>query len=123
MRFSFAFDPRFEPLLFLLGATPRTAWVEVTDERFEACFGLWTCATDRANVKAVTRTGPYQWFRVIGTRVSLADRGLTFGTNTQAGLCVRFHAPVGGVDPLGLVRHPALTVTVAQVDRLAEALG
>ena len=51
--------------------------------------------------------------------LSFADRGLTFATNDVAGVCFTFREPVTGIDPLGTVRHPGLTVTVAAPQDLA----
>lgn len=63
----------------------------------------------------------YRWFRAIGPRGSSADRGATFGTNAEAGACVRFHAPVPAL--FGeRVPHPALTVTVEDPEALAAAI-
>ncbi|MBB5085085.1 hypothetical protein [Nonomuraea endophytica] len=53
---------------------------------------------------------------------SLADRGLTFGSNTRQGVCLRFHSPVHGGEPIGLVRHRGLTVTVADPAALIRRL-
>src|ERR671931_324543 len=38
------------------------------------------------------------------------------------GVRISFRTKVSGLDPLGIVRHPELTVTVAEVDRLATLL-
>ena len=38
------------------------------------------------------------------------------------GVLVSFRKPVRGLDPLGVLRHPELTVTVSEVERLAELL-
>ena len=46
--------------------------------------------------------------------MSLADHGLTFGTNSSAGVCVHFREPVPS--PLRRKGHPALTVTVADTN-------
>ena len=68
-------------------------------------------------------TGPYKWWRVAGPpRLSLIDRGLTMATNTQKGVCLKFRRPVRGIEPVGIFRHPAVTVTPRQPDRLVEAL-
>jgi hypothetical protein len=120
--FEFVFEPGYRVWLSVLGITPSTASVTVTAERLTARFGPWTCSTELANVAGVERTGPYRWYRVIGPHLSLADRGLTFGTKTSDGLCVRFREPVAGLDPFGLLRHPGLTVTVADPDALARRL-
>jgi len=112
-QFEMAFDPRFRLPLAALGVTPATAHVTVTADRLVACFGPWTCCTTPANVRAVHVTGPYRWYRAIGPRLSLADHGLTVGTSAARGVCLLLREPVPGIDPLGVIRHPGLTVTVA----------
>ena len=52
--------------------------------------------------------------------VTLTDDGLTFGTNHDAGVCIHFHKKVRSV--LRRSGHSALTVTVADVERLIDAL-
>ena len=54
--------------------------------------------------------------------LSLADRGLTFATNGDRGVCLIMREPVSGIDPFGLLRHPNLTVTVADCDGLVNAV-
>lgn len=121
-RFTFAFDRRFRPLLALVGVLPQTAWVGVDAQYLTVGFGPWRLRTPRDNVVEAHRAGPYRWWRIIGLRLSLADRGITFGTGTAAGVCVRFAEPVSGV--IGRwARHPAVTVTVADPDALIDALG
>src|SRR5262249_40374131 len=107
--------------------TPETTFVEI-DRRGEpvlrARFGTWLLETPCANVVDTTQTGPYSFVKTIGPpHVSLADLGVTFATNGGSGLCIRFRTPVGAIAPLGVVRHPALTVTVADVDGLARSLA
>src|SRR6187455_2175978 len=109
-RFSFAFEPAYRMVDRLLGVTPSSTWVEVTDDRFEARFGPWRVRTARDNVGDVTITGPYSLPRTIGpAHISLKDRGLTFASNPDRGVCVSFREPVLGIAPFG-IRHPALTV-------------
>jgi hypothetical protein len=79
--------------------------------------------TELANVTGTDVTGPYQALRAIGPHLSLADRGVSFGTNTRAGTCVLFAHPVRGLDPLGFLRHPGMTVTVQDPDALAARLA
>jgi hypothetical protein len=118
-RFPFAFDLAALPLR-LLGIAPSTAWVQVDDDEFAARFGPWRCRTDLANVRDVVVTRDHHAIRAIGPRVSLTDRGATFGTSAAAGVCVTFHEPVAAITPLAI--HPGLTVTVADVDGLADLL-
>jgi hypothetical protein len=54
--------------------------------------------------------------------LSLADKGLTFASNGQRGVCMSFRRPVKGIDPAGVLRHPNLTVTVRDCEGLIEAL-
>jgi hypothetical protein len=118
-QFEMAFDPRFRLPLAALGVTPATAHITVAADRLVACFGPWACRTTPANVRAVRLTGPYRWHRAIGPRLSLADHGLTFGSTAARGVCLLLREPVRGIDPLGLIRHPGLTLTAADPDRLA----
>lgn len=122
-RFGFAFDPMLLPAAASFGITPFTAGVVVDGDRLRVRFGLWRIETPLANVAGVERTGPYRWFKVIGPpRLSLADRGLTFATTAREGVCIRFRKPVPGLEPTGLLRHPAITVTVADCAGLVAAL-
>ena len=121
-QFAFAFEARFRGLLALLGITSTTAHVTLTRDRLIARFGPWTCETALANVRDARPTGPYRWFTAIGPRGSFADRGLTFGTTTAGGVCVLFHDPVRGLDPMGMMRHPGLTLTVAEPDSFIRSL-
>jgi hypothetical protein len=121
--FEFAFDRRFELADRLLGITPETARIEVAGERITIRFGRWAVETTRDNVASAEVTGPYDWWKVAGPpHLSLADRGLTFATNADRGVCIRFHKPVRGLDPLGVIRHPGLTVTPREPDQLLAAL-
>ena len=121
-RYDFAFDRRYGPLLGLLRIRPDNSYVLVTDRALRVRFGPWEVVTSLDNVAEVQVTGPYAAIKAIGVRMSLADRGLTFGSSTRQGVCVRFRQPVGGGEPVGLLRHPALTVTVADCHGLATHL-
>ncbi len=105
------------------GVTPWTTSLEVEGGQLRVRFGLWSLRTRVANVAGTEVTGPYSPLKTIGpAHLSIADRGLTFATNSRLGLCVRFSEPVPGIEPTGRLRHPALTLTVADVDGLAAAL-
>jgi hypothetical protein len=121
-RFSFAFDRRFMPPLALIGVMPPTASVTVDGSDLTVRFGPWRLQTPRDNVIEACRTGPYTWWRTIGMHLSMIDRGVSFGTSTTGGVCVRFGAPVQAVAGRWL-RHPAVTVTVEEPDELIDALG
>jgi hypothetical protein len=122
-RFQFAFAPSYRRAALVFGVTPAAAWVEVGDGVFDARFGPWRVRTPLANIKDVAVTGPYRFAKTAGpARFAITDRGLTFATNGDLGVRVSFHAPVRGLDPLGLIRHPELTVTVLDVHGLAAVL-
>jgi hypothetical protein len=122
-RFAFRFDPRYARVLGAAGVTRERAEVRVDDETFAVDFGPWKLRTPRSNVASATVTGPYVALRVIGPHLSLKDRGVSFGTTTEAGTCVLFREPVRALDPLGLLRHPGCTVTVEDVEGLAALLS
>jgi hypothetical protein len=120
-RFSFAGAYRLPARVF--GIRPATAWVEVGDRQLDARFGPWRVSTPLENVTDVAVTGPYAFWKTAGpARLAITDRGLTFATNGDRGVLISFRTPVPGLDPLGVLHHPELTVTVADVDRLAELL-
>lgn len=120
-RFSFALPALVAGLPFGIG--PSSARLTISADRLVARFGPWCLETDLANVAGAAITGPYSWPRVIGpARLSLRDRGLTFATTDRRGVCIRFREPVPAIDPFGVIRHPALTVTVADAPALVEVL-
>jgi hypothetical protein len=122
-RFEFAFAPAYRRFARPFRITPATAWVEVGDEAFEARFGPWRVQTPLANITGVDVTGPYAFWKTAGSaRLAITDRGLTFASNGERGVLVLFETPVRGLGRLGLLRHPELTVTVADVNGLADLL-
>lgn len=122
-RFGFEFAPAYRVLARAFGITPATAWVEVGDEALDVRFGPWKLSTPLANITDVAVTGPYRLWKTAGpARLAITDRGLTFATNGDRGVLISFRTPVRGLDPLGVLRHPELTVTVAEVSRLVELL-
>jgi hypothetical protein len=120
--FRFAAAYRLPALLFGITSTTTGVWVDETMLRIR--FGPWRLHTPLTNVISTTHTGPYPMIKTVGpAHLSLADRGLTYATNNERGLCIRFRQPVAGIEPLGLLRHPAITVTVADCHGLARALN
>jgi hypothetical protein len=122
-RFEFAFDPQYRRAAGVFGVTPATAWVEVDGEFLTARFGRWRVRTPLTNVGDVALTGPYAFLKTAGpARLGVTDRGLTFASNGDRGVLVTFRDKVRGIDRLGVIRHPELTVTVADVEGLAALL-
>lgn len=123
-RFSFRFDPMYRRLARLFAVTPERAWVELSEGELEARYGPWRVRTPRSNIAAAGVTGPYAFLKTAGpARLAITDRGLTFASNGDRGVCITFHSPVPGIDRSGRIRHPELTVTVRDVDGLIEALA
>ncbi len=123
-RFTFAFAPGYRLPALALGITPATAYAELTDDRLAVRFGPWRLSTPVANVAEATLTGDFTWLKTAGPpRLSLADRGVSFATNGDRGVCVRFHEPVRVLDPTGRLRHPGATLTVARVDDFFERVS
>lgn len=121
--FAFLFAGPYRPAALLFGVTPRTASVVLGGGRLRARFGPWHVETPLSNVTSARITGPYSFIKAAGpAHLSLADRGLTMATNGDSGVCIEFAEPVAGIEPLGLLRHPALTVTVADGAGLLDAL-
>ncbi len=121
--FPFRFTPEYRAAAALFGVSPVRAGVTVGAGRIEARYGPWCVVTDLANVAGTDETGPYSRLKTIGpAHLSFADRGLTFASNPDRGLCIRFHKAVAGIEPTGRLRHPALTVTVSDVAGLARAI-
>ena len=123
-RFDFRFEPTYRLAARPFGITPERAWVHIDDEHLLAKYGPWQLRTALANISQVTITGPYRFYRTAGpARLGITDGGLTFASNGELGVLLSFAKPVPAIDPLRLIRHPELTVTVADVDGLASALG
>lgn len=122
-RFTFEFTTPYRFAALPFGITPTTCEVRCEQGGLEARFGPWRLRTTLDNVADVSITGPYTFVKTAGpAHLSLSDRGLTFATNGERGVCIRFRSPVGGIEPTGRLRHPSLTVTVADCDGLAELL-
>jgi hypothetical protein len=119
--FGYAVDRRYVPLLVPFRFKRDRDDVTVSDDHFEATFGFFTIATTRDNITGAHITRHYRWWTAFGARGSMADDGLSFGTNFDAGVCIHFAEKV----PSRLSRrgHSALTVTVEDLEGLTRALG
>lgn len=104
--------------------TPDRAWVELGEGELSARYGPWRVRTPLSNISDVVVTGPYSFLKTVGpARLAVTDRGLTFASNGDRGVCLSFHSPVTGIDRRGRIRHPELTVTVLDVEGFVAALG
>ncbi len=123
-RFAFEWDPRYRIPALAFGLTPRNTWVDVSPSDLVVHYGLWTLRSALSNISGVEPSGGYTFLKTAGPpHLSLSDRGVSFTTNSRAGLCVKFREPVPGIDPTKHIRHPGATLTVADIAGLASALG
>lgn len=122
--FPFLFERPYLIAGRLFGITPERTQIVVADGRLRSRFGPWRIETSLRNISHVSLTGPYAFVKTAGpARLGLTDRGLTFATNSRAGVCMEFVEPITGIDPFGKIRHPNLTLTPADCAGLAAALG
>lgn len=119
-RFEFRFAQAYARAARPFGITPGSAWVQVGGDHVEARYGRWRVVTPLSNVKDVEITGPYRFIKTAGPpRLGVTDLGLTFASNGDRGVLLSFREKVAGLGPL---KHPELTVTVADPEALAEAV-
>jgi hypothetical protein len=122
-RFEFDCEGAVGRTAALLGLAAHS-YVEVDDTTFTARFGPWIFRTPLSNISGMSISGPYRPWKVIGPpHLSFIDHGLTFATNARQGLCLQFFEPVVGIEPTGRLRHPGLTVTVADPVRVMAAIA
>jgi hypothetical protein len=120
-RFAYAIDKRYLPLLLPFGLRGATDGVTITDDgSLLATFGFVKVRTPLDNITGAHITRNYRWWTAFGVRASMADDGLSFGTNNRAGVCIHFAEKVPS--PLRRSGHSALTVTVADLEGLTSAL-
>lgn len=120
--FPYSFDRRFAAMWWPLGARPGRDGVTITDDGLlVASYGRKRLETPLTNVDGAHVTRDYRWWTAVGIRLSFADDGLTFGTNSAAGVCIHFRAKVPAV--VGRKDHSALTATVDDLNGLVEALA
>ena len=123
-RFKFRFTTPYRLAGLPFGVTPSTCEVRVGAGRLLARFGPWQAQTALDNIVDASITGPYTFVKTAGpAHLSLSDRGLTFATTGERGVCLIMRESIPGIDPFGLLRHPNLTVTVADCDGLVEAVS
>jgi hypothetical protein len=123
-RFEFRFSRSYRLAARPFGITPQSAWVQIDDGHLLANYGPWRLDTTLANINRVAITGPYWFYRTAGpARLGVTDGGLTFASNGEQGVLLSFRKGVPAIDPFRLIRHPELTVTVADVPGLVSALG
>ncbi len=124
VRFDFAFAPAYRLAALPFVITPGRCHVRLDDVDLEVRFGLWRLITTRANIAGAEITGGFRFWRAAGPpRLSLVDRGVSFATNGEEAVCLRFADPVAALDPTGRLRHPAATLTLADPQTFLNVLA
>ena len=121
-QFRYAIDNWYLPLILPFGLRPKRDGVTLDDDgSFVATFGFVSVTTTLGNITGAHITRDYRWWTAFGVRASMADDGLSFGTNRRAGVCIHFDEKVPS--RLRKSGHSALTVTVEDLEGLTTALG
>jgi hypothetical protein len=116
-RFSFRFTSAYRAAGLCFGIVPGRAEAIIMPDRLIVRFGPWRARTTLDNIQEVAVTGPYAFLKTAGpARLGITDRGLTFATNGDEGVRLDFRASIRGIEPTGRLRHPELTLTVADVN-------
>ena len=118
--FRYSLDKRLLPFWGPFGVRAEHGVTITDDGQLQARFGVIKLETTLANVDGAHITRDYSWWKAAGARASLKDDGLTFGTNSKGGVCIHFREKVPTV--IRRKGHSALTVTVEDLDGLAELL-
>lgn len=122
--FNFRFAAAYRLPALMFGITPSTTAVTLYPHELVIRFGAWRLRTPRENIASTEETGGFRFVKTAGpAHLSLTDHGVTFATNSNHALCLRFHQPVKALDPTGRLRHPGATVTVADPAALMIALS
>ena len=93
-------------------------------EVLEVRFALWRVVTQAANIASAEPGRPLPGVEGAGrAAVARAIAGSRFGTVATRGVCIQFRdAGAAGSSRPALLRHPNLTVTVAEPDLLVTRL-
>ena len=119
--FPYRFDKRWNALFFALGVDDKDGVTITGKGELIATFGRFKVKTTLDNIDHTLVTGPHRWYTAVGLRLSLADDGLTFGTNNRKGLSIAFVHKIPKV--IGFRKHSMLWVSVADPEGLATAIG
>lgn len=122
--FDFAFTRSYAVAARPFGITPRSSSVELGPQWLYVRYGPWRLLTPRSNIASAEVTGGFSFARTAGPpHLSFTDRGVSFTSNGDRALCLRFHDPVPAIDPTATITHPGATISVADPEGLAAALA
>jgi hypothetical protein len=121
--FDFAFTRSYAAAARPFGISPRSTAVELGPHWLYVRYGPWRLLTPRSNIASAEVTSGFSFVKTAGPpHLSFTDRGVSFTTNGEQALCLRFHEPVPGIDPTATITHPGATISVADPEGLAAAL-
>jgi len=106
-------------LRIVFGATPDSAWAEVTDDAVAARFGRFAVRTPLANVATWRIEGPFRWITAIGVRRSVRHADVSFAGSPHGGVRLDFREAVRW----GPLTVPALYVGADDLDGFAAAVA
>ncbi len=122
--FDFAFTRPYALAGRPFGITAKTTGVEVGPHWLYVRYGPWRILTPRSNIASAEVSGDFSFVKTAGPpHLSFTDRGVSFTSNGDRALCLRFHEPVPAIDPTATITHPGATLSVADPEALAAALA
>ena len=104
-------------MLLLFGVRQSNSYVDLNDE-LDARFGFFRFRTPVSNIVRYRIEGPWLWVTAIGVRRGIRHGDISFGGTHRGGFRLDFRERVRW----GLLRVPALYVTVEDTDAFAAAL-
>ena len=119
--FPYRLDNRWIALFLTLGVGKKDGVTLTGNGELIATFGRFKVKTTLDNVDHTKITGPHRWYTAVGLRLSLADDGVTFGTNHHKGVSIVFKKKIPRV--IGFKKHSMLWVSVADPEGFVEAIG
>jgi hypothetical protein len=117
-RFPIRVEPRYRWLLRLFGVNDANAYVDLGDQ-LDARFGWSRITTSVENCTHWSIEGPWRAITALGVRMSIRHGDITFGGTPRCGVRVDFRAR----PTYGILRPPALYLTVEDLDGFARALA
>ena len=117
-RFPIRLGRKSRPLLLLWGARTSNCYVDVNDE-LDAHFGYFRLHAPLSNIARWSAEGPWRWITAIGVRRGVLDGEVSFDGNHIGGVRLEFKER----PKWGLLRPPALWVTVDDIDGFTAALA
>ena len=122
--FDFAFTRPYAVAARPFGITRRSSSVELSTHWLYVRYGPWRLLTPRSNIASAEVTGGFSFAKTAGPpHLSFTDRGVSFTSNGDRAICLRFHEPVPAIDPTATITHPGATISVADPEALAAALA